>query len=140
MNIVSLIGRLTKDPELRYTANNFPICRFTLAIDEQTKDSKETSFIPVRTLGKTAENCGMYLAKGRLTSVQGRIKTETYEAKDGTRKSTWHVLADRVEFLEWGKKEESAQTEPSVEDIRNSINQKLGITPRMEDPMDDIPF
>ena len=149
MNNCTLIGRLTKDPELRYTANNFPICRFTLAIDEQTKDSKETSFIPVRTLGKTAKNCGMYLAKGRLTGVTGRIKTETYEAKDGTKKSTWHVLADRVEFLE--RKDIASHTTADnphdvtmeandISDIRNTNNQKLGITPRTEDPMDDIPF
>lgn len=132
MNSVNLIGRLTKDPELRYTANNFPMCSFTLAIDRMGKEEKRTNFIPIKVLGKVAENCAKYLSKGKLTGVEGEIQTDSYEAKDGTRRYTWEVLAYRVEFLE--KKE-------TPEQIRDEISNKLGINPTFQDiGVDDIPF
>ena len=148
MNNVALIGRLTRDPELRYTANNFPMCSFTLAIDRQGKEEKRTNFIPVKVLGKTAENCGKYLAKGRLASVEGEIQTDSYEAKDGTKRYTWEVLAHRVEFLEWGEKKEATpqaqrfETEQfeQAEQARQNINNVLGINARWDDVQDDIPF
>lgn len=138
MNNVALIGRLTRDPELRYTANNFPMCSFTLAIDRQGKEEKRTNFIPVKVLGKTAENCGKYLTKGRLASVEGEIQTDSYEAKDGTKRYTWEVLAHRVEFLEWGEKKETPTQE--AEAARQNINNVLGINARWDDVQDDLPF
>ena len=149
MNNCTLIGRLTKDPELRYTANNFPMCSFTLAIDRMGKEEKKTNFIPIKVLGRLAENCAKYLSKGKLASAEGEIQTDSYEAKDGSKRYTWEVLAYRVEFLE--RKDIASHTTADnphdvtmeandISDIRNTINQKLGITPRMEDPMDDIPF
>ena len=138
MNNVALIGRLTRDPELRYTANNFPMCSFTLAIDRQGKEEKRTNFIPVKVLGKTAENCGKYLTKGRLASVEGEIQTDSYEAKDGTKRYTWEVLAHRVEFLEWGEKKE-APTQEAVA-ARQNINNVLGINAKWDDVPDDLPF
>lgn len=149
MNNVALIGRLTRDPELRYTANNFPMCSFTLAIDRQGKEEKRTNFIPVKVLGKTAENCGKYLSKGRLASVEGEIQTDSYEAKDGTKRYTWEVLAHRVEFLEWGEKKEAtpqaqqfeAEQFTQAEQARQNINNVLGINPTFQDiGADDIPF
>ena len=144
MNTANLIGRLTKDPELRYTANNFPMCSFSLAIDRQGKEEKRTNFIPVKVLGKTAENCGKYLAKGRLASVEGEIQTDSYEAKDGTKRYTWEVLAHRVEFLEWGEKNNTqnmrADATTEAEAARQNINQTLGINARWDDVQDDLPF
>ena len=137
MNAVNLIGRLTKDPELRYTANNFPMCSFTLAIDRQGKEEKKTNFIPVKVLGKTAENVSKFLFKGKLAGVEGEIQTDSYEAKDGSKRYTWEVLAYRVEFLEWGEKKE----EKNPEAIRDDISNKLGINPTFQDiGADDIPF
>ena len=137
MNTVNLIGRLTKDPELRYTANNFPMCSFTLAIDRQGKEEKKTNFIPVKVLGKTAENVAKFLSKGKLAGVEGEIQTDSYEAKDGSKRYTWEVLAYRVEFLEWGEKKE----EKNPEAIRDDISNKLGINPTFQDIcVDDIPF
>ena len=138
MNNVALIGRLTRDPELRYTANNFPMCSFTLAIDRQGKEEKRTNFIPVKVLGKTAENTAKFLSKGRLASVEGEIQTDSYEAKDGTKRYTWEVLAHRVEFLEWGEKKETTQ---DAEQARQNINNVLGINATFESiGNDDIPF
>ena len=133
MNNCTLIGRLTKDPELRYTANNFPMCSFTLAIDRQGKEEKKTNFIPVKVLGKTAENVAKVLSKGKLAGVEGEIQTDSYEAKDGAKRYTWEVLAYRVEFLE--------RKEKNPEAIRDEINSKLGINPTFQDiGADDIPF
>lgn len=133
MNSVNLIGRLTKDPELRYTANHFPMCSFTLAIDRHGKEENRTNFIPVKVLGKTAENVANFLSKGKLAGVEGEIQTDSYEAKDGSKRYTWEVLAYRVEFLE--KKEKNPEA------IRDEINSKLGINPTFQDiGADDIPF
>ena len=137
MNNWNGIGRLTRDPELRYTANNFPVCSFSIAIDRMGKEEKKTNFILVKALGKTAENCGKYLAKGRLVGVHGSIETESYTDKDGNRKSTWNVLASGVEFLEWGEKKEATQ---DAEAARQNINNVLGINARWDDMPDDIPF
>ena len=133
MNTVNLIGRLTRDPELRYTANNFPVCTFSIAIDRMGKEEKKTNFIPIKVLGRLAENCAKYLSKGKLASAEGEIQTDSYEAKDGSKRYTWEVLAYRVEFLE--KKEKNPEA------IRDEINNKLGINATWESiGADDIPF
>ena len=138
MNNWNGIGRLTRDPELRYTANNFPVCSFSIAIDRMGKEEKKTNFIPVKALGKTAENCGKYLAKGRLVGVHGSIETDSYTDKDGNRRNTWNVLASGVEFLEWGEKKEVT---PEAEAARQNINNVLGINATFESiGNDDIPF
>lgn len=104
MNNVVLIGRLTRDPELRYTTSQMAVATFTLAIDRPTKadKEKETDFPRIKAFGKTAENCEKYLAKGRMVAIQGSIQTGSYEDKDGKRVYTTDVIANRVEFLEWG--------------------------------------
>lgn len=105
MNNVILIGRLTKDPEVRYN-NDLTIATFTLAIDRPTKGKeKQTDFPRITVFGKQAENCEKFLAKGRLVGVQGSIKTGQYKNKEGITVYTTDVVADRVEFLEWGDKE-----------------------------------
>ena len=130
MNNCTLIGRLTKDPELRYTADNFPTCKFSIAIDRVGKTEKKTNFIPVKALGKTAENCARYLSKGRLVGVTGSIETGSYN-KNGTTYYNWEVLAGSVEFLE------SKQKTDDVDSVRQQINDTLGIH---VDVSDDIPF
>lgn len=112
MNKVILIGRLTKDPEVRYTGDNMAVASFTLAIDRQSKE-KKTDFPRVTVFGKQAENCERFLKKGRLVGVEGSITTGSYDDKDGKKVYTTDVSASRVEFLEWGDKEESA--EPKTE-------------------------
>lgn len=99
MNNVTLIGRLTKDAELRYTQSGTATCRFTLAVDRFVKNEKTADFIPVVTFGKTAENVSKYLAKGSQCAVQGSIKTGSYQNKDGATVYTTDVIADRIEFV-----------------------------------------
>lgn len=112
MNSVVLIGRLTKDPELRYTAGQMAVCNFTIAIDRPAKqgEQKKTDYPRVTVFGKQAENCDRFLKKGRLVGVQGRLTTGSYQDKNGNRVYTTDVNADRVEFLEWSEK---PATEPA---------------------------
>ena len=105
MNIVLLTGRLTKDPELRYVANSqTAVCKFNLAVDRPVKvgKEKEADFPRITVFGKQAENCEKYLAKGRMVGVQGRLQTGSYKNREGVTVYTTDVIADRVEFLEWG--------------------------------------
>lgn len=106
MNNVVLIGRLTRDPEVRYTESQLAVARFALAVDRpkfNNRDEGNTAdFINIVVFGKQAENVERYLVKGRLVGVQGRIQTGSYTNKDGNKVYTTDVVADRVEFLEWG--------------------------------------
>ena len=115
MNLVVLIGRLTRDPELRYIPNSgTPVATFTLAVDrELSKDKRQeveskgqptADFINIVVWGKQAENCANYLKKGKLAAVSGRIQSRTYEDKEGNRRYATEVVASRVEFLEWKEK------------------------------------
>ena len=124
MNKVVLIGRLTKDPELKFTpGTGTAVATFTLAVDRRFKKEGQQSadFIPVVVWGKTAENTANYMSKGKLMSVAGRIETRSYEAKDGGRRYVTEVVADEVSFLEWGGNKSSgmntgmgSHNEPSI--------------------------
>ena len=106
MNSVVLIGRLTRDPEVRYTAGTqMAVAKFSIAIDRPTRagGEKQTDF------PRITENCEKYLAKGRLVGIQGRIQTGSYQNKDGVTVYTTDVIADRVQFLEFPKREEGGQ-------------------------------
>lgn len=107
MNRVVLIGRLTKDPELKFTpGSGNAVCTFTLAVDRRmpNKDGKrEADFVPIVVWNKTAESSANYLNKGKLAGIAGRIQTRSYEAKDGGRRYATEVVADEVQFLEWSK-------------------------------------
>ena len=110
MNSVFLIGRLTKDPEVRYTAaTQTAVATFTVAVDRPTRPGaeKQTDFPRITVFGKQAENCEKYLAKGRLVAVEGRLQTGSYQNKDGATVYTTDVVANRVQFLQWGDSQQS---------------------------------
>ena len=104
MNKAILIGRLTRDPELRYTSSNRAVCQFTIAIDRpftnQATGAREADFINVVAWDRTGENVGKFMTKGRLIAVEGRIQTRNYDDKDGKRVYVTEVLASNVQFLE----------------------------------------
>ena len=111
MNVCSLIGRLTRDPELRYTPNtNQAVITFTIAVDKglsrekreemEAKGMPTADFISIVAWGRTAENISNYVSKGNMVGVTGRIQSRTYEAKDGTKRYVTEVIASSVEFLE----------------------------------------
>ncbi|WP_342550937.1 single-stranded DNA-binding protein [Lysinibacillus sp. FSL M8-0216] len=101
MNTINLIGRLTKDPDLRYSPNGVAICTFTLAVNRDFTNQngeREADFIQCKAFKKTAENLANYQQKGSQVGVVGRLQTGSYE-KDGQRVYTTDVMVDRVEFL-----------------------------------------
>lgn len=104
MNKAILIGRLTRDPELRYTSSNRAVCQFTVAIDRpftnQASGQREADFINVVVWDKTAENVGKYMSKGRLIAVEGRIQTRNYDNNEGRKVYVTEVVATNVQFLE----------------------------------------
>lgn len=100
MNKIVLIGRLVKDPELKFTpGNGTAVCTFTLAVDRRKKDDG-ADFIPIVVWGKQAENTANYTVKGSLVSIAGRIQTRSYDAKDGTKRHITEVVAEEVQFLD----------------------------------------
>ena len=117
MNKVILTGRLTRDPELRYTANNKAVCDFTIATNRPVvRDGERVAdFINCRVWGKTAENLVKYQTKGNLIAVIGRMQVDRYEDKEGNTRYSNYVLVEDLEYLE--RKKENNQEE--VKEIEN---------------------
>ena len=108
MNRAMLIGRLTKDPELRATGSGISVCTFTLAVDRYAKqvEEKKADFLPVVAWRGQAENCAKYLHKGSQAAVCGSIQTRSYDATDGSKRYVTEIAADEVKFLSSPKQEE----------------------------------
>ncbi|KEI83950.1 single-stranded DNA-binding protein [Clostridium botulinum] len=148
MNKVVLIGRLTKDPELKFTpGNGTAVANFTLAVDRRfSKDGqREADFIPIVVWGKQAESTANYMSKGKLMGVSGRIQTRSYEAKDGTKRYITEVIAEEVKFLEWGDKVTTDSSYNNGSESSYQSGQNLGNENSFDDdiiPVDDgdIPF
>ena len=133
LNKSILIGRLTRDPEVKYIPSGKAVCTFTLAVDRNFNNAqgeKEADFIPCVVWDKLAELCGKFLSKGRLTAVSGRIQTRTYETSDGTKRYITEIVADEVQFLERAK-EQSQEQAPPID--------KIEFIP-MDGTDDDLPF
>ena len=150
MNKACLIGRLTRDPELRYTSSNKAVASFTLAVNRQfTNQSgeREADFIPVVVWGKQAENVNKYIKQGDQLAVEGRIQTRTFDDQNGQKRYVTEVIAESVQFLE--KKKEQTQQEPfqnqtncqvfnqAMNDNRNPF-EEFGEQIQMGNP--DLPF
>jgi len=106
LNKVILIGRLTREPELRYTGSGVPVANFSLAVDRpyaNQQGERETDFIRVVVWRKLAEVCAKNLGKGRLVAVEGRLQISSYEAQDGSKRQATDVIAENVRFLDWPK-------------------------------------
>lgn len=132
MNRAILIGRLTRDPELRYTPNGTATTTFTLAVDRPFTNNgqREADFITIVTWRQLAENCANYLRKGRLTAVEGRIQVRSYENNEGRKVFITEVVADNVRFLESNKQERQQEQGTPFQDEGNPIDINS----------DDLPF
>ena len=128
MNKVILIGRLTRDSELRYTENQTAVCEVNLAVDREYKKD-EADFIKCKVFGKLGETLNKHTKKGDLIALSGRIQTGSYE-KDGKKNYTFEVIADSIKFLQQ-KKEENEYKDMSV---KTDVQQQFEITD------DDLPF
>lgn len=140
MNIVILIGRLTKDPEVRYTSETqMAVASFTIAIDRMAREGAErqADFPRIVVFGKQAENCEKYLAKGRKVAIEGRIQTSSYQNKNGDTVYTTGVVASRVEFLEWGDR---TQGEAQDDETQNTLDPEDDISESFQEVADGEPF
>lgn len=117
LNQVVLIGRLTRDPEMRYTQNGTAVTSFTLACDRpftNGQGQREADFIPIVVWRKQAENCGKYLSKGSLAAVVGRIQTRSYDDQNGQKRYVTEVVADNVKFLPTGQGNQNSNFQPPL--------------------------
>ena len=127
MNKVFLIGRLTRDPELRYTGSNTPVCSFSIAVNRNFTNSqgeREADFINIVVWRKQAENVKNYLSQGSQVAIDGRIQTRNYEDQNGQKRYVTEVVADNVEFL-GSKKDNNSKTnsdEPTPYDFKDDSN------------------
>ena len=136
VNKAMLIGRLGKDPEVRYTPDGTMVTNFNLATDEQRKDKngekvQKTEWHRIVTFGKLAEICGNYLVKGKLIFVEGRIQTRSWEDKDGVKRFTTEIIASNMQMLD--SKAQSKADDSSLE--ASSVSSNNAGT-----PTDDVPF
>lgn len=103
LNKVNLVGRLTKDPELRYLGNGNPVANFTLAVNRTFKNKdgeREADFINIQVWRKQAENCANYISKGSLVAISGRIQSRSYDTAEGQKRYVTEVVAEEVHFLD----------------------------------------
>lgn len=142
LNRSILIGRLTRDPELKYSPSGVAVCTFTLAVDRPFTNGngeREADFIPVVVWRKLAEVSAEYLKKGRLTAVEGRIQTRNYENNEGKRVYVTEVIADNVRFLESNR--DSSGQSSSRADRPNSNQDPFSDDGKPIDISDDnLPF
>lgn len=128
MNKVFLIGRLTRDPELRYTGSNKAVCQITVAVNRGfggQNSNAETDFINVVLWDKTAENVAKYMTKGRLLLVEGRIQTRNYDNNEGKRVYVTEVVANNVQFLD----SKSSTNGTNFNNVGNENNQMNNPSP-----------
>lgn len=135
MNVLTLIGRITKDPEVRYSngAETVAYGNYTLAVDRPTKGEKITDFIYCKLVGKNAEFAEKYLRKGMKIAIVGRVQVDNYKDKEGNNRSTMYVQVQNQEFCESKSTNENAaqSTQPSAENtdgfmkIPDNIDEEL---------------
>jgi single-strand DNA-binding protein len=148
LNRIILIGRLTRDPELRYTPSGVAVARFTLAVDRrQVKDKeKEADFIDIVVWQKLAETCANYIGKGRLVAVEGRLQIRSYDDSQGIRRKAAEVIAENVRFLDKAKDGGSSSGESGSRhggsDSSHSPGpaEDMGYGSEISFDPDDIPF
>ncbi len=148
INRTVLVGRLTKDPEVRYTSSNIAYARFTLAVNRTfaaQNGEREADFIQCITWRRQAENLARFVRKGSLVGVEGRIQTGSYDDKDGIRKYTTDVVCDSVQFLE--PKNQDGPEPQYVPREHNNTNtyqerpvERKQNTPSIDVSEDDLPF
>ncbi len=119
LNCVILIGNLTADPELKYTASGTARTRFSIAVNRQYKNAsgqlqEETTFVPIITWGSQAENCANYLSKGRSVAIEGRLRIDSFENAEGERKKVVEVVASTVQFLGGSPRSDDAPAKTAV--------------------------
>lgn len=143
MNRVVLVGRLTKDPDLRYTPNGVPVASFTLAVNRtftNQQGEREADFINCVVWRKPAVNAANFLKKGSLSGIDGRIQTRSYEGQDGKRVYVTEVQAESVQFLEPKNSNIQRNEEPLQQQYTRIDENPFDETKQIDISDDDLPF
>ncbi|OMC86905.1 single-stranded DNA-binding protein [Viridibacillus sp. FSL H7-0596] len=143
INRAILVGRLTKDPELRYSQSGVAVARFTLAVNRTFKGNdgeKQADFINIVVWRKQAENTANFLKKGSLAGIEGRIQTGSYEGQDGKRIYTTEVVADSVQFLEPRGAQEGSNGQNTQQQQQNAPQGQYGTNNQQQTRVNDDPF
>ncbi len=154
LNKVLLIGNLTRDPEVKMLSNGRPVCNFGLALNRNYKDAEgnrkeEVTFVDVECYGPRAEAVGRFFTKGRSIFVEGRLKFDQWESKEGEKRSALRVVLDNFEFVDskqeasgLGERQPVIDTPPKVETPRNlSSSMTSNPNPKSDPDLDeDVPF
>lgn len=134
MNKVQLIGRLTKDPDLRYTKSNTPVASYTVAINTGYGEKQQTDFINVTTWGKSGEFVSNYFKKGQAIGIVGRLRSYNYEDKDGNKRYSTEVVTEDIEFIGDKKQEERNEEIEATESYSSEYQNDITLSD------DDLPF
>ena len=143
INRVVLVGRLTKDPELRYTPNGVAVCTFTLAVNRpftNQQGDREADFINCVAWRGTAENLANYQKKGNLIGIDGRIQTRSYEGNDGKRRYVTEVVCESVQFLEPKKENSEQMTKQQQSPMTHKPDPFFDDSGQIDINDDDLPF
>ena len=150
INRTVLVGRLTRDPELRYTSSNKAFARFTIAVNRTfagANGEREADFISCIVWNRQAENLARFVKKGSLIGVEGRIQTGSYDDKDGIRKFTTDVVCDSVQFLEPKGSDNGPQEDAFNDDYKQKFydekpqqKKQQSSIPSIDVTEDDLPF
>lgn len=150
MNHCTLIGNLTKDPELKTTPSGVPVCAFSIAVNRPHKGGgrqlREVDFFNIITWRGLAENCAKYLTKGKKAAVSGEIQNRSYEDKDGNKRYVTEIIASDVEFLSTSNEQQETELnarppkkeEDSYQTQLRGLAKKPELIPVLDD--DDLPF
>jgi single-strand DNA-binding protein len=136
LNYIALMGRVTQEPELKYTPKGSPVCNFNIAVNRRWKDNatnewkEETSFFRVQTWGKVAERCGEIMKKGSAVLIEGRLRSRSWNTQDGEKRNVVEIVSTRVQILD--KLAPEAEAAPE-----SGADENIDIP---KDQLDDIPF
>jgi len=139
MNTVHLIGRLTKDPELKHTQNQTAYCKFSIANNRMAGDKEEVNFFDVTTWTKIAENCSKYLKKGSQVAITGRLEQQRWQDKDGNNRNKIEIVAQSVQFMSKANNQDGSSTPPAGAPPEAQSGSPLDIDSNLDDE-DEVPF
>lgn len=146
LNVVVLTGRLTADPELKSTQSGVSVCSFCIAVERRYKSGEDrvSDFINIVSWRSSAEFVSKYFKKGQMIAVEGSIQTRKYQDKDGNNRTAFEVLANNVQFADFGKREnkQNADIDPNndpLQNFSNNLSSQQDLS-QITDSDDDLPF
>ncbi|MBQ4153891.1 MAG: single-stranded DNA-binding protein [Clostridia bacterium] len=144
LNVVVLTGRLTADPELKTTESGVSLCYFSIAVERRYRSGEDriADFINITAWRSSAEFVSKYFKKGQMIAIEGSIQTRRYQDKEGKNRTAFEVVANNVQFADFGKRDNNSSADVSVdgEDPLQTFQNSLPDFSQLVDSDDDVPF